>query len=188
MKGFLEKFANTKEGTWQTIAIGYGTKIILAIAILTVGFWFINKLARLTDNFFKKRKVDNTVNSFFKTLVSTALKILLTVFILNFIGIQTTSLVAILGAAGLAIGLALQGTLTNFAGGVMLLIFKPFRVGDNIEAQSKKGKVKEIQIFSTILTTEDNTQVIIPNSILSNGIIENHGKKNTLTEKSNLEK
>jgi small conductance mechanosensitive channel len=177
MKGFLEKIANTKEGTWQNIAIAYGIKIILAIVILIVGFWLINKLVRLTDNFFKKRKVDNTVNSFFKNLISAALKILLTVFILNFIGVQTTSIVAILGAAGLAIGLALQGTLTNFAGGVMLLLFKPFKVGDNIEAQSKKGKVKEIQIFSTILTTEDNTQIVIPNSILSNGIIENHGRE-----------
>ena len=106
---------------------------------------------------------------------------------LNFIGVTTTSLVAIVGAAGLAIGLALQGTLTNFASGVMLLLFKPFRVGDTIEVQGKKGLVKEVQIFSTLLIAADNKIIIIPNNLLSNGIIENSGKikvENTATQEA----
>lgn len=175
----------SEASTWQAIVVAYTIKIVLVIIILSIGFWLINKLTTFTNALLRKRHVDGTINSFFKTLAGTGLKILLVVFVLNFIGVTTTSLVAIVGAAGLAIGLALQGTLTNFASGVMLLLFKPFRVGDTIEVQGKKGVVKEVQIFSTLLITADNKIIIFPNNLLSNGIIENSGKvkpENTPTQ------
>lgn len=176
MKELVDKLNKLDNGTWQGIVLVYAIKIVAAILILIIGFWLINRIPRLINSFFDKRRLDNNVNSFFKTFIGTTLKIILIIIVLNFIGIQTTSIVALIGAAGLAIGLALQGTLTNLAGGVMLLMFKPFKVGDIIEAQGKKGKVRDIQIFNTILISEDNKKIIIPNSILSNGIIENSGK------------
>ena len=180
MKELIGKLNKLDDGTWQSIVLVYAIKIVAALIILFIGFWLINRLTKIVNSFFDKRNLDNTVKSFFKTLIGAVLKIVLIIIVLNFIGIQTTSIVALIGAAGLAVGLALQGTLTNFAGGVMLLMFKPFRVGDTIEAQGKKGKVSDIQIFNTILQGEDNKTIIIPNSILSNGIIENLGKKPAL--------
>jgi small conductance mechanosensitive channel len=176
MKELIGRLSKLDDGSWQNIALLYALKIAIAVVILFIGFWLINKLSKFINSFFEKRKIDRNVKSFFKTLIGAALKIILIIIILNFIGIQTTSIVALLGAAGLAIGLALQGTLTNFAGGVMLLMFKPFRVGDTIEAQGKKGTVSDIQIFNTVLSGENNKTIIIPNSILSNGIIENSGR------------
>jgi len=175
MKELIGKLNKLDDGSWQTMVLVYAIKIVLAAIILFIGFWIINRISKLINSFFDHRKIDNTVKSFLKTLISTTLKIVLIIIILNFIGIQTTSIVALIGAAGLAIGLALQGTLTNLAGGVMILLFKPFKIGDIIEAQGKKGRVNDIQIFNTILIA-DNKTIIIPNSILSNGIIENSGK------------
>jgi len=175
MKELLNKLNGLDNGTWQSVVLIYAVKIIIAIIILVIGFWIINRITKIINSFFDVRKIDVTVSSFFKTLIGTVLKIVLIIIILNFIGIQTTSIVALIGAAGLAVGLALQGTLTNFAGGVMLLMFKPFKVGDIIEAQGKKGKVRDIQIFNTVLVSENDKIIIIPNSILSNGIIENSG-------------
>ena len=123
------------------------------------------------------RNFDDTYKRFTRNLLNFALKTVLIISILNFAGFRTTSVIALLGAAGLAVGLALQGTLTNFAGGVLLLIFKPFKIGDLVEAQGKKGIVTEIQIFTTLIVTEDNKTVFIPNSMLSNGIIENYTYK-----------
>lgn len=177
MKELIAKLNKLDDGTWQSIALIYAIKIVAGILVLFVGFWLINRMSRWINSFFDKRKIDSNVNSFLKTLIATTLKIVLVIIILNFIGIQTTSIVALIGAAGLAIGLALQGTLTNLAGGVMILMFKPFKVGDIIEAQGKKGKVTDIQIFNTILIGADDKKIIIPNSILSNGIIENSGEK-----------
>lgn len=176
MKNILQSFNNLHNGSWQSLVLLYAIKIVSGILLLLAGFWIINKLTKLAGAFFNKRHIEHTVAGFLKTLLNAVLKIVLIIFVLNLIGLQTTSIVALLGAAGLAVGLALQGTLTNFAGGVMLLLFKPFREGDIIEAQGKKGKVTDIQIFNTVLTGDDNTQIIIPNSILSNGIIENHVK------------
>jgi len=176
MKELINRLNTLNDGTWQNAVLVYAIKIAAAALILIIGFWIINRITKVVNSFFDKRRIDNTVRSFFKTLVGATLKIILIIFLLNFIGIQTTSIVALIGAAGLAIGLALQGTLTNFAGGVMLLLFKPFRVGDTIEAQGKKGKVTDIQIFNTVLLGEDGKTIIIPNNILSNGIIENSGK------------
>lgn len=176
MKDIIASINSLNKGTWETLVLFYAVKIVSAVLILIIGFWIINKLSKSLGKFFTNRRIDHTVGSFFKTFVNAMLKIVLIIFILNFIGIQTTSIVALVGAAGLAIGLALQGTLTNLAGGVMLLLFRPFREGDLIEAQGKKGRVKDIQIFNTVLVTDENKTVIIPNSILSNGIIENHSK------------
>ena len=177
MNELINRLNKLNDGTWQNAILVYVIKIVAAGLILAIGFWIINRLTRVVNAFFDKRKIDSTVKSFFKTLIGATLKIVLVIFLLNFIGIQTTSIVALIGAAGLAIGLALQGTLTNFAGGVMLLMFKPFRIGDTIEAQGKKGRVRDIQIFNTVLLGEDGKTIIIPNNILSNGIIENSGNK-----------
>jgi len=176
MKELFNRIDSLNDGTWQSLVLFYAVKIAIAVLILLIGFWIINRVVRILNRAFNNKRLDHTVTTFFKTLINAGLKIILVLFILNFIGIQTTSIVALVGAAGLAIGLALQGTLTNLAGGVMLLIFKPFREGDYVEAQGKKGRVTDIQIFSTILIDDKNSRIIIPNSVLSNGIIENHGK------------
>lgn len=160
-----------------TLALAYGIKLVVAIILLIVGLWVINKFLRFTLQRLNGNSFDNTYKSFIRNLLNISLKVILVIAILNFIGFKTTSVLALLGAAGLAIGLALQGTLTNFASGVLIIMFKPFRVGDIIEAQGKKGIVNEIQIFTTLIKTEDNKVIIIPNNLLSNGIIENHTYK-----------
>ena len=141
--------------------------------MLIIGFSLINRLLRFAVNNLHVRNFDDTYKKFTRNLLNFALKTVLIISILNFAGFRTTSVIAFLGAAGLAVGLALQGTLTNFADGVLLLIFKPFKVGDLVEAHGKKGVVTEIQIFTTLIVTKDNKTVFIPNNMLSNGIIEN---------------
>lgn len=152
--------------------INYGPKVILAIVTLLIGLWLIRKLVDKTNAHFGA-KADPSLASFMSSLVSVLLKIMLFIAVASMIGIQTTSFIAVLGAAGLAVGLALQGSLANFAGGVLILLFKPYKVGDVIEAQGHIGVVKQIQIFNTILTTGDNRVVIIPNGPLSNGSLIN---------------
>lgn len=151
----------------------YGLKLLGAIAVLIIGLWIIKMLVRASYKIMDKSKIDSSLSSFLKSLVDILLKILLIISVMGMMGIEMTSFIAILGAAGLAIGMALSGTLQNFAGGVMILIFKPFKVGDFIDAQGYMGVVKEIQIFVTILTTPDNKTVIIPNGPLSNGSLTN---------------
>jgi len=151
-----------------------GPKILLAIVVLVVGLFIIKKISSLMKKVMEKRNMDPSLRGFLTTMVSILMKALLLVSVADMLGIETTSFVAILGAAGLAIGLALQGTLANFAGGVLILIFKPFKVGDLVEAQGHTGHVKEIQIFITILTTPESKTVIIPNGVLSNGNITNY--------------
>lgn len=155
------------------MAMEYGPKVLLALVVLIVGLWVIGRVVRLTQKLMDKRQVDPSLKGFLGTLIAVVLKVLLVISVVDMIGVATTSFVAILGAAGLAIGLALQGTLANFAGGVLILLFKPFKVGDAIKAQGHVGGVEEIQIFVTILRTPDNRKVIIPNGILSNGDITN---------------
>ncbi len=174
MKEWFEKYSTIKIGDLVTLAISYGIKAVIAIILLIIGFWLINRVVRISDRVLEAKKFDITFKRFTRNLLGFGLKIVLVISILNFAGFRTTSVIALLGAAGLAVGLALQGTLTNFAGGVLLLLFKPFKVGDTIEAQGKKGVVYEIQLFTTVVKTEDNKIIIIPNSMLSNGIIENH--------------
>ncbi|RPD95988.1 mechanosensitive ion channel family protein [Aureibaculum marinum] len=152
----------------------YGLKVIGAIVIWIIGSWVIKKLMKAVSNVMTKKNYDESLQKFLLNLVSWGLKILLIISILGILGIPTASFAAILAAAGLAIGLALQGSLANFAGGVLLMIFKPIKIGDFIEAQGEMGVVKEIEIFTTKINTVDNRLVIIPNGILSNGNIINY--------------
>ena len=173
---FLEKY--TKSAI--DVVVEYTPKVILATIVLIVGFWLIKKLTRLSEKAMQRRELDISLRTFLKSLISIGLKILLLITVAGMLGIQTTSLVTILGAAGLAIGLALQGSLSNFAGGVLVLVFKPFKVGDIIETLGQKGEVREIQIFNTILLTADNKTIILPNGSVSNNIIVNQSIEGTL--------
>jgi small conductance mechanosensitive channel len=159
--------------------LSYGKMLIVAILMLVVGLWLIKKAIKGLKKIMEKRKVDATLAPFITNLTDIALKTLLVVSTITYVGIPMTSFVAILGAAGLAIGMAFSGTLQNFAGGIIILIFKPYRVGDFIEAQGYAGTVKEIQIFSTILTTGDNKTIIIPNGGLSTGSLTNYSTQET---------
>ncbi|MFT6028913.1 MAG: small conductance mechanosensitive channel [Oleiphilaceae bacterium] len=158
--------------------INYGPKVLLAIFTLIIGLWIIKKIVNKTNVTFTA-KADPSLASFLSSLASVILKLMLFIAVASMVGIQTTSFIAVLGAAGLAVGLALQGSLANFAGGVLILLFKPFKVGDVIEAQGHVGVVKHIQIFCTILTTADNRIVIIPNGPLSNGSLVNINQETT---------
>lgn len=166
---------------WIDLAIEkgseYGLKIIMAIVIWIIGKWIIGKLMGLFKKMLHKNKnMDETLEKFLSNLVKTILLILLIISILGQLGINTASFAAILAAAGLAIGLALQGSLSNFAGGVLMMLFKPFKVGDLIEAQGEIGVVQEIQILTTKIATPGNKLVIIPNGVLSNGNIKNYSE------------
>lgn len=181
MKQWLERYTTLKAANLIAVAINYTITLLVAITLLLIGFWLINKLLKIAEKTLHLKNFDPTFKKFTRNLLNFGLKTVLIISVLNFAGFPTTSVIAILGAAGLAVGLALQGTLTNFAGGVLLLLFKPFKVGDIIEAQGKKGVVSEVQIFTTIMVTDDNRTIIIPNSMLSNGIIENHTFKKDIT-------
>jgi small conductance mechanosensitive channel len=155
------------------LAVRYGLKLVLAIVVLIVGLIVIKWISRTMVRFMKKGDVNESLIPFLKSMTSILLKVMLVISVMSMVGIQMTSFIAVLGAAGLAVGLALQGTLQNFAGGVMILLFKPYEVGHYIEAQGYMGTVKEIQIFTTVLNTPDNRKVIIPNSPLATGSITN---------------
>ena len=151
----------------------YGPKLLGAIVALIIGLWIIGWILRVIKRVMTKANVDESLRPFLKSLIGAVLKVMLGISIMTMLGIEMTSFIAILAAAGLAVGMALSGTLQNFAGGVMILLFKPYKVGDFIEAQGYMGSVKEIQIFVTILTTGDNKTIIIPNGPLSNGSLTN---------------
>jgi small conductance mechanosensitive channel len=155
-------------------AVTYGGKILLAIATLIIGLWLIRKLSRVLRRTFEKQSFDKSLQTFLVSFVGITLKILLVISVISMVGVQMTSFIALLGAAGLAFGMALSGTLQNFAGGVMILVLKPFKVGDYIEAQGFAGSVKEIQIFHTILNTPDKKLIVIPNGGLSTGSLINY--------------
>ncbi len=161
------------------MVMGYGPQLILAILVLIIGLWIINRVAALMGRAMERSNTEPTLARFLRNLASIGLKALLLISVAGMIGIQTTSFIAILGAAGLAVGLALQGSLANFAGGVLVLMFRPFKVGDYIEAQGVGGTVKEIQILHTIINTPDNKRIIVPNGALSNGIITNYSAEPT---------
>ena len=148
-------------------------KILVAILIFFVGRYVIKFLNRLVRKFFERKDYDPALETFLQSFISIALKVVLAVLVVTQLGVQTSSLVAMIGAAGLAIGLALQGSLANFAGGVLILLFKPFRVGDFISAQGLDGTVREISIFNTKLTTFGNQIAVLPNGQLANGNIVN---------------
>ena len=162
-----------------TYALKYGIQMIGAIIVLFIGLWIIRRIANGTTALMEKREFDESLRPFLVSLLTVTLKALLVISVMNMIGIEMTSFIAILGAAGLAVGMALSGTLQNFAGGIMILIFKPFKVGDFIEAQGHLGSVKEIQIFNTILTTTDNKTIIIPNGGLSTSSMTNFSTQET---------
>jgi small conductance mechanosensitive channel len=165
--------------SWIPMILQYGSKLLLALVFLAVGWWLINRLTANLQKLLALRHIDLALQGFIGSLANIILKILLIVSVASMIGVETTSFVAAIGAAGLAIGLALQGSLANFAGGVLILLFRPFRIGDWIEAQGVSGTVDAIQIFHTVLRTGDNRTVIVPNGNLSNGIITNTNRQPT---------
>ncbi|MEQ9414222.1 MAG: mechanosensitive ion channel [Cyclobacteriaceae bacterium] len=152
----------------------YGPKLLAAIAVWIVGLWIIKALMRGLKNVMSKGQLDASLKPFLLSMANILLKVMLVISVLSMLGIEMTSFVAILGAAGLAVGLALSGTLHIFAGGVMLLVFKPYKVGDFVEASGYSGTVNSIQIFNTILKTADNKTIIIPNGGLSTSSITNY--------------
>lgn len=154
--------------------------IIWAILLLIIGMWLVKKTVKITQKIMASRGLDTTLQKFLGNLLSWILKVLVIITALSQLGVETTSFIAILGAAGLAVGLALQGALANFAGGALIMIFKPFKVGDLIEGQGELGVVKEIEIFVTKLISPGNKLVIIPNGTLSNGNIINYTEEGKL--------
>lgn len=165
--------------TLINLFVVWGPKLAGAVLALIIGLWLANMITGGLSRRMEKNEVDPSLRPFLESLVSALLKVLVLVSVLGMVGIEMTSFIAILGAAGLAVGLALSGTLQNFAGGVMILIFKPFKVGDVIEAQGYTGCVNTIQIFNTILKTPDNKTVIIPNGGLSTSSMVNYSTEAT---------
>lgn len=174
----MENFEFSSE--WAMgIVTTYGPKLVAAILVLVIGLWVVKIISKVVRTLLKKSSVDVSLEGFLVSLISILLKVMVYISALGMLGIEMTSFIAILGAAGLAVGMALSGTLQNFAGGVMILLFKPFKVGDFIEAQGYMGSVKQIQIFVTMLTTPDNKTILIPNGPLSNGSLTNFSAQAT---------
>lgn len=169
----MEKFQEYLDMVLKLI-VEYSPKVLYALILLVVGLFIIGLLTKTTKKVMRKQGVEETLVKFLTNLFNWALKALLFVTVIAKLGVATTSFAAIIGAAGLAIGLALQGSLSNFAGGTLIMIFKPFKIGDLIEAQGEIGEVREIEIFTTKLTGITNREIIIPNGALSNGNIINY--------------
>ena len=164
------------EGTLSSVA-SFGLKVLLAVAIYIVGAWLIRKVKKVLAKTFEKRKSDKTIATFIQSLVSATLWVVLILAMVGTLGINTTSIAALLAAGGMAIGMAMSGTVQNFAGGLILLAFKPFKVGDFIDAQSIFGRVSEISIVHTKIVTTDNREITIPNGELANGNIDNYSSR-----------
>src|SRR3989344_232199 len=172
----IEQLVKVSEA-WLPVVLEYSGKLTLALITMLIGWWLISKLINSVGRLLNLRQVDRALSSFICSLVGIVLKVLLLVSVASMVGVETTSFIAVIGAAGLAIGLALQGSLANFAGGVLILLFRPFRVGEWIEAQGIAGTVNSIQIFHTVLKTGDNKTVVVPNGALSNGHITNFSRE-----------
>lgn len=155
-------------------SVSFGLKVLAALVIYYIGAWLIRKIRRIIENILERKKTDPAITSFILSIATIAMTIVLIIVTIGTLGIDTTSLAALLAGGGMAIGMALNGTVQNFAGGIMILIFKPFKAGDYIEAQGYSGTVSEVTITSTKLATTDNKVIIIPNGILSNGTINNY--------------
>lgn len=153
-------------------------RIAIACVIFYVGRWIVRRLTTVIHKIFIKRDVEASLATFLLSLVNISMTFILIIIVISFLGIDTTSFIAIFASAGLAVGMALSGTLQNFAGGVLVLLLKPYRVGDFIEAQGQTGTVKAITLFSTVLATPDNKNIILPNGGMSTGIINNYSKEN----------
>lgn len=158
----------------KNLLFEYGPKVLAALALLLIGLWVIGIISRGIRKTLRRREMDESLQKFLSSLIGWILKVMLFIAVLSQLGIESTSFIAVLGAAGLAVGLALQGSLSNFAGGVLIMLFRPFKVGDVINAQGELGSVKEIEIFTTKLITPQNRLVILPNGALSNGNIVNY--------------
>jgi small conductance mechanosensitive channel len=168
----IQQVSSFVDRIWDTI-IFYTPKLLLGFLLLYFGFKLIRKFVRWLESVMHRNKFDKDLAPFLATLMSVVLKVFLFLSAADIIGIATTSFVAILATAGLAVGLALQGSLSNLAGGILILIFKPFKTGDLIRTQEYIGFIKEIQILNTILITNQNYQIVIPNSLITTGVIEN---------------
>lgn len=177
-KLYIGTFSSYLNGFWELV-IEYSPKLISAILILIVGLYAIRFINRLVRRIMVKRELDPTLSKFLADILLWVLRVLLFVTFISKLGIETSSFVAILGAAGLAVGLSLQGSLSNFAGGMLIILFKPFKVGDTIEAQGVIGTVSEIQIFVTRLISGNNQTIFVPNGVLSNGTIINYSMQGT---------
>ncbi|MFP8490092.1 mechanosensitive ion channel family protein [Gracilimonas sp. Q87] len=174
----MENF-NISSDDLINIVTTYGPKLLAAIATLVVGLWIVKLIVRGVGKGLDKSSVDTALKSFLKSLVSILLKVMVYITALGMLGIEMTSFIAVLGAAGLAVGLALQGSLANFAGGVLILFFKPFKVGDFIERGSESGTVERIDILHTVLNTPNNQIIVIPNGQLANSPVKNYSEKDT---------
>ncbi len=168
----MESIENLSQKIYDIIMI-YGPKLIGAIITLLIGLWAIKIFMKALRKYFDKREIEPSLKGFLNSMIGMLLKTMLFISAIGMAGVEMTSFIAILGAAGLAVGMALSGTLQNFAGGVMILLFKPFKVGDFIDAQGHSGTVNEIQIFNTLLKTPDNKTIIIPNGGLSTSSMVN---------------
>lgn len=175
----MEELENVMEESSQLsqqlidLAWAWGPKIVTALITLILGLWIIRIITGGIGKAMDKRNVDPSLKPFLKTLIAAIFKVMLFISVIGMVGIEATSFVAVLGAAGLAIGLALQGTLQNFAGGVIILLLRPFKVGDWIDTGSYAGTVNSIQIFNTFLKTPDNKTIILPNGVLANSSLMN---------------
>lgn len=164
-------------GEFLEKTISFGLKVIAAVVIYLIGAWVIRKIKRMLSRVFERKGTDAAISSFVQSITSIILTLVLIITTIGVLGVNTTSFAALLAGGGMAIGMALNGTVQNFAGGIMLLIFKPFKAGDYIEAQGFSGTVSEVNIVSTKLRTVDNRVIIIPNGILSNGTIDNYSQQ-----------
>lgn len=164
---------NLEVNKYIHVIIDYGIILLKAIIVLIIGLWLVKRLVKTLERIMIRSNVDETLRPFLLTIIDIVLKVALFIAVVGILGIQTTSFVAVLGAAGLAVGLALQGSLSNLAGGVIILLLKPFKVGEVIDALGFAGTVKEIQIFHTILHTFDNRRIVIPNGQLANSSLTN---------------
>ncbi|GGK56901.1 mechanosensitive ion channel family protein [Rufibacter glacialis] len=162
----------------QDFAVLYGLKILVAIFLLIIGLWLIRRITDFTYRLMTRKNVDPSLRPFLKNILHIVLLVMLIMVVIAQVGLEITSFIALLGSAGLAVGLALQGSLSNFAGGVLILTVKPFRVGDFIEAQGQKGTVSVINIFNTVINTEDNKTVYLPNGPLASSVVVNYDVEN----------
>ena len=181
LTNFQQHLENAIDWFWSIVP-----DLVMAILILLFGLWFIGLTSRFMRRFFARKDFDPTLENFLYNLIKVGLKVVLFVLVVTQLGVKTSSLIAILASAGVAIGLALQGSLSNFAGGILIFVFKPFKVGDFISAQGVDGSVKEISIFTTKLTTFGNQVAIIPNGPLSNNNIINYNAEKTRRDRINV--
>lgn len=175
LKNEISTFESYKD-SFIKILLDYSPKLIAAILLLIVGIWAIRIIVKVARKIMFKREIEPTLVEFLTDIIFWGLRVVLFIAVISKLGVESSSFVAILGAAGLAVGLSLQGSLSNFAGGMLIILFKPFKLGDVIEAQGVSGEVVDIQIFVTQLVTPNNQMIFVPNGALSNGTIINYSK------------